>query len=234
MASALQHKRATSAPEIITVNLRDYAVNRYGAVDDYPFGGGPGMILRPDVLERALLEGVVAAGGYPGLSALHVVYPGPAGVLWQRDRCLAFAHQFWPSSDDGGDRVSVLDLVFVCGRYEGVDQRFVDKYVQEEISVGDFVISGGELAVLVILDSALRFLPGVLGNALGAAHESFEDALLEAPQYTRPQQFGELAVPALLLSGHHEKIKTYQREQQLTITAQKRPDLWQQWQRRRR
>jgi tRNA (guanine37-N1)-methyltransferase len=204
--------------EMKFINPREYSPNNYKSVDDYPYGGGPGMVMRADILKSAL-QAIVDKGEYGEdyQERLHIVYPGPRGKVWNNLQSKAMAEKI------GGDFQK--DLVFVCGRYEGIDERFLSKYVDEEISVGDFVLSGGEIAVLTILDSSLRFISGVLGNEESSRHDSFEDGVLEYPQFTRPKSFEDFEVPEILLSGHHEKISQYRESEKLRVTKNYRPDL---------
>lgn len=188
------------------INLRDFAVDRHGTIDGSPYGGGDGMIMRPEPLVAALKS----------LPAPHrVILLSPAGKLWTQQTAEMEAKH----SDH---------LVFICGRFGGVDQRFIDKYVDEEWSVGDFVVSGGELPALLIVDSILRQCPGVLGNAESPQFDSFGrglQGLLEAPQYTRPAEFEGVGVPDVLLSGDHQKISTWRHMKSLEVTQKRRPDL---------
>jgi len=200
-----------------TVQLREYSSTDYKGVDDAPYGGGPGMVMRADVLARALNEGVVKAGGYDTLEQLEVIYTSPRGETWNHDLCQEFAQTYF--HDDS------RDLVFICGRYEGIDERFIERYVTRILSLGDYVLTGGELAVMAMIDSFVRFIPGVLGNRQSALEESFQSGLLEHPQYTRPRVFEGLEVPQVLLSGHHEKIQAYQTAEQLRLTKLHRPEL---------
>lgn len=211
IGQALRGERGNS-PELHFVQLRDFSNKDYKGVDDTPFGGGPGMVMRPDVLRRALFEGVVKNGNYSSVDELEVIYTGPRGKVWNNVECKS---------------ISKLnkDIVFICGRYEGIDERFIEKYVNQTISLGDFVLSGGEIAVMAIIDSLLRFHNGVLGNSESKDFESFENGLLEHPQYTRPQDFEGLLVPEILLSGHHKKIEEYRNSESLRITKKYRPDL---------
>ena len=186
-----------------TVNIRDYAFDKYGSVDDTPCGGGAGMIMRPDVLGAALKASY--RGG-------RLVYMSPRGKPFNQ----AKAHEL-----AGETEVSVI-----CGRFEGVDERVLEAYAIEEISIGDYVLTGGEQAAMVMFDAVIRLLPGVLGNDESALEESFEDGLLEYPQYTRPIEWEGRRVPEILLSGHHQKINDWRKEQSLTITKNKRPDLF--------
>lgn len=203
--------------EIHFVNIRDYSTTRYKSVDDTPYGGGPGMVMRADILRDALMKGVVEAGGYESRSKLHVVYTSPRGKVWTNKIAREFGAQVLSHPEK--------DVVFVCGRYEGVDERFLEKYVDDYYSLGDFVLTGGELAVMTMLDSAVRFVPGILGNKLSSDHDSFEDGLIEYPQYTKPQDFEGLIVPEILMSGHHKKIEEWQLEEKKRMTLKWRPDL---------
>lgn len=186
-----------------TVNIRDYAFDKYGSVDDTPCGGGAGMVMRPDVLGAALKASYT--GG-------RLVYMSPRGKPFNQ----AKAHEL-----AGETEVSVI-----CGRFEGIDERVLEAYAIEEISIGDYVLTGGEQAAMVMFDAVIRLLPGVLGNDESALEESFEDGLLEYPQYTRPIEWEGRTVPEILLSGHHQKINDWRKEQSLTITKNKRPDLF--------
>jgi tRNA (guanine37-N1)-methyltransferase len=218
VSHALRGKRGEPL-KIELVSLVEFSPKGHKGIDDAPYGGGPGMILRADVLKNALLEGVVKTGNYGTdfRKKLHIVYPSPRGVRWSQQNCKKFVRNLLQEGEK--------DLVMICGRYEGIDERFLQLYVDQEISLGDFVLSGGELAAMVILDSAVRCLPGVLGNQESLKSESFQDNLLEYPQYTRPLIFDSLEVPAILRSGHHEKIKAFQAAESIRITQKFRPDL---------
>lgn len=199
--------------ELNCVSPRDFAKDRYKSVDDYPFGGGPGMVMRADVLLETL-KYIISKGCYKDQWPL-VIYPDPKGAVWNHKKAKEMALNI--------DK----DLIFVCGRYEGIDQRFIDLYVDETYSLGDFVLTGGEIPVMAIIDSFLRFVPGIVGNEEGPLLESFEDGLLESPQYTRPQLFEGLKVPDILISGNHKKIDQFKRQEQLKTTKLSRPDLYQ-------
>ena len=201
--------------EVQFVNIRDYSTTKYKSVDDSPFGGGPGMVMRADILRDALVKGVVEQGGYQNLSELTVIYTSPRGKVWNNK----VAREF------GTKTMTEKDIVFICGRYEGSDERFLQKYVNEFYSLGDFVLTGGELAVMTMMDSAVRFVPGILGNKLSSEYDSFEDGLIEYPQYTKPQEFEGMGVPEVLLSGHHKNIEKWQLEQKKEMTKKLRPDL---------
>jgi tRNA (guanine37-N1)-methyltransferase len=216
--SALRGERGNKI-DIETVQLRNYTPKDYKGVDDSPYGGGAGMVMRADVLKEALMSGVVAPGGYGEnfKEKLHIVFPGPRGKTWDNTYCKDFAKRF---SAEGSK-----DLVFICGRYEGIDERFLNLYVDEQISLGDFILTGGEIPTMAIIDSALRFFSGVLGNKESSEHESFQANLLEHPHYTRPKVFDGVQVPDILTSGHHQNIEKYQKEESLRITKLHRPDL---------
>jgi tRNA (guanine37-N1)-methyltransferase len=206
--------------ELHSVLLRDFCKKGFKGVDSAPFGGSEGMVIRPDVLKNALIEGVVKPGNYGEdfKDKLHIVFTSPRGKIWSNGYCKEFAARVWAEDSE-------KDLVFICGRYEGIDERFLDAYVNEVISIGDFVITGGEVAVLTILDSALRFIPGVLGNKLSSLNESFNGGLLEEPVYTRPRDFEGMPVPEVLLSGNHKAIAEFKNEERKRITKKFRPDL---------
>ncbi|MEY8876955.1 MAG: tRNA (guanosine(37)-N1)-methyltransferase TrmD [Leptothrix sp. (in: b-proteobacteria)] len=188
--------------------LREFAEDNYKRVDDRPYGGGPGMVMLVDPLERALQAARLDAGAGARLPVIHFS-PAGAPMTQQRVRELAAG----PGA------------VLLCGRYEGIDQRFIDRHVDEEISLGDFVLSGGELPALALLDAVARLQPGVLHDAASHQQDSFSDGLLDCPHYSRPEQWGEDHVPAVLMSGHHGRIAAWRREQQLRITWAQRPDL---------
>ena len=172
--------------KIVTINLRDFAIDQRGTVDDRPYGGGEGMLLRADVLANAVRS----------TQAKRVVLLSPDGTHWNQERAEQYA-------------TSAVDTAFICGRFEGIDQRFIDNYVDESISVGDYILSGGETAALSVIDSILRLLPQVLGNEDSANLDSLsisQQRQLKHPQYTRPLTFEGKSVPAVLVSGHHENI----------------------------
>lgn len=185
-----------------TVNIRDFAFDKHGSVDDTPCGGGAGMVMRPDVLGAAIKASY--SGG-------KLIYMSPRGLPLTQDKVKEL------SRED--------NLTIICGRFEGIDQRVLDAYNVEEISIGDYVLTGGEQAAQIMLDATIRLLPNVLGNADSTSDESFEHGLLEHPQYTRPVEWEEKKVPEVLLSGHHQKISEWRHQEALEITKQRRPDL---------
>jgi tRNA (guanine37-N1)-methyltransferase len=185
-------------------NPRDFTTDAYRSVDDRPYGGGPGMVMLGEPLERAL-DAVRAAGGGP------VVYLSPQGRRLDHARVVEVARR---------EAVTLL-----CGRYEGVDERLLRRRVDEELSLGDFVLTGGELAAMALIDAAVRQLPGALGDDESAIEESFADGLLDCPQYTRPEVYAGERVPEVLLSGHHENIRRWRLKQSLGRTWLRRPEL---------
>ena len=191
---------------LATVDLRDYGEGRHRKVDDTPAGGGAGLVLRPDVVAAAMED---ARG------------PGPTIYLSPRGRPL---DQAMARSLAAGPGVTLL-----CGRFEGVDQRVIDHFEMTEVSMGDFVLSGGEIAAQALLDAAVRLLPGVLGNAASVEEESFSDGLLEHPQYTRPAEWNGRTIPEVLTSGDHGKVAAWRRERAEALTRERRPDLWQRY-----
>lgn len=207
--------------EFIPVSLPKFSAKGFKGVDASPFGGGEGMIMRPDVLKEALLKGVVEAGGYDQekiKEQLHVVCPAPRGKVWSQEYAIEFAQRNFSIE-------CTKDLVFICGRYEGIDERFLENYVDEYISLGDYILTGGELATMIILDSTLRFSPGILGNKLSAQNESFFNNRLEHALYTRPKKFEGKNVPEELQSGHHRKIAEFKLKSSIRLTKKYRPDL---------
>jgi tRNA (guanine37-N1)-methyltransferase len=187
-----------------TVDIRAFARDKHATVDDSPFGGGPGMVMRPDVVDAALAS--LPADERPK------VFLTPRGKLLDQARVRALAE---------GPGVALL-----CGRYEGIDARVIEARRLEEASLGDFVLSGGEIAAMAVLDACVRLLPGVVGSAESLDEESFAQGLLEYPHYTRPQTWCGRAVPEVLASGHHEKIKAWRLAQAEQVTRERRPDLW--------
>jgi tRNA (guanine37-N1)-methyltransferase len=186
------------------INIRDFANNKNGKVDDVPFGGGHGMVINPEVLDKALKS----VSAYEGPR----IYLSPRGKKFDQ----AIARNL--SKEKGA--------VFICGRYEGVDERFLIHNDITEVSVGDFILSGGEIAAQLIIDATVRLLPNVIGNSLGLVEESFENNLLEYPLYTYPRVWNNIEVPEVLLSGDHQKIKMWKIKMSENLTKSKRPDLW--------
>ena len=192
--------------EIKTVNIRDYTTDKHNRADDSPFGGGAGMLLKSEPVS-ACFDDVISSCPQPHLN----VYMSPCGKTLSHDMSV--------------DLSKYACVNILCGHYEGVDQRAIDKHIDMQISIGDYVLTGGELAAMVVIDAAMRHIGGVLGNDQSAENESFSDALLEHPHYTRPAVLDDKAVPEVLLSGHHTKIEQYNRQMSLQQTAKSRPEL---------
>lgn len=199
--SIIKRARERGLIEINTINIRDYALDRHQQVDDYPYGGGAGMVMKPDVLGRAI-ENVRREGS-------RVIYMSPAGKTLTQNKALEIS--------------AMKHLILLCGHYEGIDQRILNE-VDEELSIGDYVLTGGELPAMVMVDAVARLVPGVLDEE-SPLEESFSDGLLEYPQYTRPHNFDGQEVPEVLLSGHHENIRVWRKKQSLLRTFLARPEL---------
>ena len=202
-------------------NPRDFTLDQHRMIDDRPYGGGPGMVMKPEPLARCL-DAVQARYSVPcGENEVkekrqtspkkHVIYLSPQGQRFDQSKAEKLAR--------------LPGLVLLCGRYEGIDERVLETRVDEEISIGDYVLAGGELAAMVVIEAVARLLPGVLGNALSAAQDSFSEGILDCPHYTRPEVFESMAVPDVLMSGDHMKIAQWRREAALARTKRRRPDL---------
>ena len=189
------------------VNIRDSAEDKHKTVDDTPFGGGTGMLLKPDVLARSIDQNLKIGE--------RIFYLSPKGKKFDQKLAQELSKE--------------KSINLICGHFEGIDERILETRNIEEISIGDFILSGGESAAFVVIDSVLRLLPGVLGNDLSKKDESFENGLLEYPQYTKPQIWEKKSVPEVLLSGDHAKIKDWRLSQSEAITRDRRPDLWQKY-----
>lgn len=192
--------------ELSAVNIRDYAVNKHMRVDDYPYGGGAGMVMQAEPVYRCY-EAVQESIGHKA----RVIYLTPQGRVFNQAMAEELAKE--------------EDLIFLCGHYEGIDERVLEEIVTDPVSIGDYVLTGGELPSLVMMDVISRLVPGVLGNDLSAVGESFAGSLLEYPQYSRPAVWRDKEVPEVLLSGHHANVEAWRREQSVIRTAKWRPDL---------
>lgn len=192
--------------QLDAVNIRDYAVNKHMRVDDYPYGGGAGMVMQAEPVYRCY-EAVKEKIGRD----VRVIYLTPQGRVFNQKMAEEFAAE--------------EDLIFLCGHYEGIDERVLEEIVTDPVSIGDYVLTGGELPSLVMMDAISRLVPGVLGNDMSAVGESFADSLLEYPQYSRPAVWRDKEVPEVLLSGHHANVDAWRREQSVIRTAKWRPDL---------
>ncbi|MFP3866755.1 MAG: tRNA (guanosine(37)-N1)-methyltransferase TrmD [Desulfobacteraceae bacterium] len=202
--SMLKRAQGKGVVQFRVINLRDFALDRHQITDDRPFGGGPGMVLKIEPLARAINWVRDQDAG------VRVILLSPQGALFKQQMAATLARQ--------------QHLLLVCGHYEGVDDR-VRYYIDEEISIGDYILTGGEIPALVVIDAVIRLLPGSLGDVQSAAEESFQDSLLEYPHYTRPQIFNGQTVPEILLSGNHQRIARWRRQEALRRTWQRRPEL---------
>ncbi|HBM91144.1 MAG TPA: tRNA (guanosine(37)-N1)-methyltransferase TrmD, partial [Rhodospirillaceae bacterium] len=191
-------------------NMRDFATDKHKTVDDTPYGGGAGMVLRPDIVATAVRAAEKKFG-----AATRKIYLSPRGKPLNQNLV--------------EELVTAPSVLFLCGRYEGVDQRVLEACELEEVSLGDFVLAGGEIAAMAIIEACTRLIPGVMGNDATTEEESFTDGLLEYPHYTRPALWEDRAVPEVLRSGHHEKVNVWRREKSEALTREKRPDLWELW-----
>jgi tRNA (guanine37-N1)-methyltransferase len=199
---------------IITIRLvdfRDFSDDKHRTVDDYPYGGDPGMLIKPQPLARAIDDCKKRLAA----NAPKVIFLTPQGKKLTHETARSLSEE--------------QSLILLCGHYKGVDQRIVDRYVDMEISIGDYVLSGGELPAMIVVDAVTRLIPGVLGNSESAQRDSFFNGLLSPPQYTRPEVFEHEKVPEVLMSGHHENIRAWQREKAIALTKLKRPDLWEEY-----
>ena len=198
-----------------SVDIRGFASDKHRSVDDAPFGGGAGMVMRPDVLDAAIRAVRCAADAAGSRTDGPLIYFTPRGRLLTQTRVRELA------AEPGA--------TLLCGRFEGVDQRVLDAHQAEEISLGDFVLSGGEPAALMLMDAVVRLLPGVTGNQESLEEESFEGGLLEYPHFTRPKEWQGRSVPEVLISGHHENVRLWRQRQAEDVTRQRRPDLWERY-----
>lgn len=203
--SILKRARENNRIDVYPVNIRDFADNKHNRVDDSPYGGGAGMVIQAPPVYHC----------YKHVSKLaldaRVVYLSPQGKVFTQDMAREFANE--------------RELILLCGHYEGIDERVIEEIVTDEVSIGDYVLTGGELAALVLIDAISRFVPGVLGKEQSADDESFSGGLLEYPQYTRPAEFLGRGIPEVLLSGHHGNVDRWRHEMRLKRTADKRPDI---------
>jgi tRNA (guanine37-N1)-methyltransferase len=191
------------------VNIRDFSEDKHGHVDDYPYGGGAGMVMQAGPVYRAYEHVVNYIGSWKNP---RVVYMTPQGKVFDQKMAQDFSKE--------------EDIIFLCGHYEGIDERVLEMIVTDNVSIGDYVLTGGELPAMVVIDAVSRLVPGVLGSDISAEFESFHDDLLEYPQYTRPEEFMGIKVPEVLLSGHHKNIEAWRLEKSIERTKERRPDLF--------
>ncbi len=212
--SFLSHTMARKAIELDIVdlqifNLRDYSNGKYRQIDDTPFGGGPGMVMMAKPLFKALDDAIDKLDGIEGLN---VLFPSPQGKIWNQKIAQNYT--------------KVEKLVVICGHYKGIDQRVIDKYVTDEYSIGDFVMSCGEIPAMMMIDSIVRLQPGVLNDSESSKTDTFSSELLDTPFYTQPREIKGMQVPKVLLSGNHGLIKSWKENQRIEVTKLKRPDIW--------
>ncbi len=212
---------------IEAVNIRDYAYNKHNKVDDYIYGGGAGMLMQAEpvylcyeairdrILERRRDEGAATGTGNETDKKIRVVYLTPQGEVFNQKKA--------------GELALEEDLILLCGHYEGIDERVLEEIVTDHISIGDYVLTGGELPAMIVTDAVSRLIPGVLNNEVSAEFETFQDDLLEYPQYSRPEEWHGKKVPEVLLSGHHANVEKWRHEQSLIRTRERRPDLMAKW-----
>jgi tRNA (guanine37-N1)-methyltransferase len=211
-SSILGKAHAKGIVDLHTVNFRDFAMNKHATVDDTPYGGGGGMVLKPEPIFAAV-EHLLAerANNVEPLQPARIILMCPQGERFTQRKAEQWARE--------------QHLIFICGHYEGYDERIREHLVTDECSIGDYVLTGGEIPAMTVIDSVVRLLPGALGNEHSAAQDSYSTGLLEYPHYTRPAQFRDWPVPDILLSGHHEQIEEWRMKQALQRTAARRPDL---------
>ncbi len=207
-ASIVKRAREQNIIDIRLIQIRDFASDKHKITDDYPFGGGGGMVMTPAPLAGAI---EFAIGEQPHDEKMRIIYLSPQGVPYTQEMAR--------------DLAQINHLILLCGHYEGVDERICDLFVDQEISIGDYVLSGGEIPAMVVVESVVRLLPGAIGNEISYQRDSFYHGLLDFPHYTRPREFRGLQVPEALLSGHHKEIERWRRRQALLRTFLRRPDL---------
>ena len=194
--------------EFKVVNLRDFTISNYRQIDDGPFGGGEGMVMMAEPLFKAIDHSLEKLG----TDDVRVVYPSPQGIQWTHELAM--------------ENSQVDKLIFICGHYKGIDERVIEKYVTHEYSIGDFVVTAGEIPAMIMIDSIVRLIPGVLNKYDSAMSDTFASDLLDAPYYTRPREFEGMKVPNVLIEGHHKKIDEWRNAERKKRTKAKRPDIW--------
>ncbi len=204
--SIMARAQAKGYISVNAVDIRDYTLDKHGKVDDYPYGGGAGMVMQAQPVYDAFMAIRKKCKGKP-----RVIYVTPQGATFNQDMAEELSKE--------------RELVFLCGHYEGIDERVLEEIVTDNISIGDYVLTGGELPAMVMIDTIARLIPGVLNNDVSAEFESFNDNLLEYPQYSRPEEWNGRKVPDILLSGHHANVEKWRREQSIIRTYERRPDL---------
>ena len=207
--SMLRQAVARERVDFHLVNLRDFGEGNYRQTDDTPFGGGAGMVMMAGPLFKAIEVAIENVGGTDGL---RIVYPSPQGQTWSHELAI--------------ENSSVKKLIVICGHYKGIDERVIEKYVSHEYSIGDFVVTSGEIPGMILIDSIVRLIPGVLNKIDSAMSDTFSGDLLDAPHYTQPREIDGMAVPDVLISGHHKKIEEWRKARQEERTKERRPDIW--------
>ncbi len=210
--SILRKAMEKNIAELIVIDLREFGKGNYRQIDGTPFGGGSGMVLMAEPLIAAIEQ---AMDGMGKTNDIRVIHPSPQGLSWNHQRAESL--------------IEFQKLIFICSHYKGIDQRIIDAYVTEEYSIGDYVVSSGEIPAIIMADSIIRLIPGVLNSRESAETDSFYDQFLDHPHYTKPRKVGEMEVPEVLLNGHHQQIRVWRQSQRQKITQKKRPDLWQQY-----
>ncbi len=207
--SMLRQAVARERVDFHLVNLRDFGEGNYRQTDDTPFGGGAGMVMMAGPLFKAIEVAIENVGGTDGL---RIVYPSPQGQTWSHELAI--------------ENSSVKKLIVICGHYKGIDERVIEKFVSHEYSIGDFVVTSGEIPGMILIDSIVRLIPGVLNKIDSAMSDTFSGDLLDAPHYTQPREIDGMAVPDVLISGHHKKIEEWRKARQEERTKERRPDIW--------
>ena len=207
--SMLRKAISNQVAEFSIIDLRNFGIGNYRQIDDSPYGGGSGMV----IMAEPLIKAIDKALEYVGISEeVKIIYPSPQGLLW---------------SQDTAEDLSEWDrIIVICGHYKGIDERIIKKYVTNQYSIGDFIMTSGEIPAMIMLDSALRLVPGTLNNIESALTDTFTLGLLDYPHYTQPQIVQQMSVPDVLISGHHKNIDTWRKNQRVKRTQNKRPDLW--------
>ena len=190
------------------INLRDFGEGNYHQIDDKPYGGGPGMVMMAGPLFKAIEDAIEKVGGEDDL---RIIYPSPQGVQWNHNLA--------------EENSKITRLIVICGHYKGIDERVIEKFITHEYSIGDFVVTSGEIPAMIFIDSIVRLIPGVINNLQSALSDSFAEDLLDSPFYTQPREINGLTVPKVLLSGNHKEINLWRKDSRLKRTKKKRPDL---------
>ena len=206
--SILRQARERQKVDFHIINLRDFGEGNYHQIDDKPYGGGPGMVMMAGPLFKAIEDAIGKVGGEDDL---RIIYPSPQGVQWTHNLA--------------EENSKITRLIVICGHYKGIDERVIEKFITHEYSIGDFVVTSGEIPAMIFIDSIVRLIPGVINNLQSALSDSFAEDLLDSPFYTQPREINGLTVPKVLLSGNHKEINLWRKDSRLKRTKKKRPDL---------